>query len=74
MMRTSFAFPLQQPLRNLVLMLALICAIAAMVVGGRTQAASGEKPVERDYSRVTAAPAPAQQTLEAMMGKSECCG
>ncbi|WP_235901279.1 multiheme c-type cytochrome [Pontixanthobacter aquaemixtae] len=41
--------------------------------GGQTQAASGEKPVERDYSLVTAAPAPAQQTLEQMMAKSEGC-
>ena len=56
----------------------LCLAIAALVFGAslfvaQTLAAEGEKPVKRDYGRVTAPPAPRGQTLEAMLGKSEGC-
>ncbi|TNE50915.1 MAG: hypothetical protein EP341_07455, partial [Sphingomonadales bacterium] len=36
-------------------------------------AAEGEKPVKRDYSRVTAPPAPARQSYAEMMAKSAGC-
>lgn len=56
----------------------LLPMIAMLVLGlaisvGSGRASEGEKPVDRDYSRVTAAPAPARQTVEAMMAKSEGC-
>ncbi|NMW30504.1 hypothetical protein HKD42_00290 [Altererythrobacter sp. RZ02] len=60
-------------LRFLILCFALLSTGGAMLFSGQTQAASGEKPVERDYSSVIAAPAPAQQTLEEMMAKSDGC-
>ncbi len=61
-------------IRLLIFTVALAFAGAAMLLGGnKTQAADKEKPVERDYSRVIAAPAPVQQTLEEMMAKSDGC-
>ncbi|MXP45808.1 hypothetical protein GRI43_00180 [Altererythrobacter luteolus] len=60
-------------IRLLALWSAILCAGAAMLLGDQTYAASGEKPVKRDYSRVTAPPAPARQTLEEMMAKSDGC-
>ncbi len=59
--------------RHLALYLALLLAGLAMAFGPTIRAAEGEKPVERDYTRVTAPPAPAQQTLDEMMAKSEGC-
>ncbi len=55
------------------LITSLICVLAAFIVGPGVQAAGKEEAVERDYTRVRAAPAPAQQTLEAMLAKSEGC-
>lgn len=53
---------------------ALLLAAAAMTFGARsTIAAEGEKPVERDYSRVTAPPAPQTQTAAQVMAKSDGC-
>ncbi|MXO82591.1 hypothetical protein GRI35_04290 [Altererythrobacter aestiaquae] len=61
-------------IRLLTLMSAFLLAGIAMLFGGnQTQAASGEKPVKRDYSAVIAAPAPARQTLDEMMAKSDGC-
>ncbi|WP_375290536.1 hypothetical protein [Qipengyuania sp.] len=56
----------------------LLLAIAVLLFAGATfvaqpMAAEKEKPVKRDYSRVTAPPAPRGQTIEAMLGKSEGC-
>jgi hypothetical protein len=56
----------------------LCLAIAALLSGATLFVAQGsaadkEKAVLRDYSRVTAPPAPRGQTLEAMLGKSEGC-
>ena len=60
-------------IRHLVLWFALVAAGLAMAIGPTIRAAEGEKPVERDYTRVAAPPAPAQQTLEEMMAKSDGC-
>jgi hypothetical protein len=46
---------------------------SALFVGHALRAAEGEAPVERDYSRVTAPPAPAGQTLEQVAAKSDGC-
>jgi hypothetical protein len=46
---------------------------SALMAGHALRAAEGEKPVERDYSRVTAPPAPAGQTLEQVAAKSDGC-
>lgn len=56
----------------------LLLWLAALVLGAllfiaQSRAAEGERPVPRDYARVTAPPAPRGQTLEAMLGKSEGC-
>jgi hypothetical protein len=59
-------------LRHLFLLLA-VAAFAGVVTYGPIEAAEGEKPVKRDYSRVTAPPAPARQSFEEMMAKSEGC-
>lgn len=59
-------------LRSLFLALAMLVFAGALTIG-QTRAAEKEKPVKRDYSRVTAAPAPARQTLEEMMAKSDGC-
>jgi hypothetical protein len=59
-------------LRHLFLLLA-VAAFAGVVTYGPIEAAEGEKPIKRDYSRVTAPPAPARQSFEEMMGKSEGC-
>jgi len=62
-----------QSVRFLVFWCALAFAGAAMLFGNQSFAASGEKPVDRDYSLVRVEDAPAQQTLEAMMAKSDGC-
>ncbi len=60
--------------RHLSLALGLIAAAAALVGGQELRAAGGgETPVERDYSLVTAPPAPQNQSFEQMMAKSEGC-
>ncbi|RZV35508.1 MAG: hypothetical protein EX262_02025 [Sphingomonadaceae bacterium] len=61
-------------LRFRVLFLLLAFATFAGVISfGSIRAAEGEKPVKRDYVRVTAPPAPPQQTVAQMMAKSEGC-
>jgi hypothetical protein len=60
-------------LRLLALCLALLVAGAAMFVAQTSSASEGEKPVVRDYSRVTAADAPSGQTAEQAQAKSEGC-
>jgi len=45
----------------------------ALLAGDALRAAEGEVAVERDYSRVTAPPAPAGQTLEQVSAKSDGC-
>ncbi len=61
--------------RHIALAASLVVAGAALVVGpNKLEAAGGgETPVERDYSLVTAPPAPMNQSLEEMMGKSDGC-
>ncbi len=59
-------------LRHLLLALATI-VFTGSLVGVQLRAAEGEKPVKRDYSLVTAAPAPARQSFEEMMAKSDGC-
>ena len=59
-------------LRSFLLWISAI-AFGAALIGGQTQAAEKEKAVKRDYTRVIAPPAPAQQTIEAMMAKSDGC-
>ena len=56
----------------------LLLALAVMLLGGslfvaQTRASEGEKPVARDYARVTAPPSPRDQSVEAMAGKSDGC-
>jgi hypothetical protein len=53
----------------------LLAAIALMLLAGAMglRAAEKEKPVKRDYSLVTAAPAPRIQTEEQMAAKSAGC-
>ncbi|WP_432201933.1 hypothetical protein ACRAQ7_02175 [Erythrobacter sp. W53] len=46
---------------------------AGSVAITQSQAAEKETPVKRDYSKVTAGPAPARQSLEEMMAKSDGC-
>lgn len=60
-------------IRSLALSLSVVAAAGAMLLSGTGFAAEKEKAVERDYSRVTAAPAPVQQSLEEMMAKSDGC-
>ena len=55
-----------------------LLALAVLLFGGslfvaQTRASEEEKPVERDYARVTAPPSPRGQSVEAMLGKSEGC-
>lgn len=59
-------------LRSILLLIAGILFGSALFVT-QTRAADEEKPVARDYTRVTAPAAPRGQTLEAMLGKSEGC-
>ena len=49
-------------LQQLALVLAVI-TLGVSVFSNETQAADKEKPVERDYSRVIAPPAPANQSV-----------
>ena len=56
----------------------LMLLVAALTLGvamfaGSTQAADKEKPVKRDYTRVIAPPAPANQSQAQMDAKSEGC-
>jgi hypothetical protein len=60
-------------LRSLAFLIALVMAAGAMLLSDTGIAAEKEKPVERDYSQVRAAAAPAQQSLEEMMAKSDGC-
>ena len=53
--------------------MALVVAGGAMIVGGSGSAAEKETVVERDYAKVRAKPAPAQQTVAEMMAKSDGC-
>ena len=46
---------------------------AALLAGNALNAAEEEVAVVRDYSRVTAPPAPAGQTLEQVATKSDGC-
>ncbi len=59
-------------LRRLCLLLAGLVFAGSLAVS-QIEAAEGEKPVKRDYSKVTAPPAPASQTIDAMMAKSAGC-
>ncbi|GMM92400.1 hypothetical protein [Qipengyuania sp. MTN3-11] len=59
-------------LRSLFLLLAVLVFAGSLAIT-QSRAAEKEKAVERDYTRVTAAPAPAQQTLEQMAMKSDGC-
>jgi hypothetical protein len=59
-------------LRPLLFVLAVIGFVSAVAVP-RPQAAEKEVAVKRDYSKVTAAPAPASQTLAEMAAKSDGC-
>ncbi len=58
--------------QQLALMLAIL-TLGIAVFSNETQAADKEKPVKRDYSRVIAAPAPANQSVAQMEAKSEGC-
>jgi len=58
--------------RHLALWFATLIFAGALAVG-QLRASEGEAPVERDYSRVIAPPAPVRQTIEAMMAKSQGC-
>ncbi len=62
-----------QLIRTLALLVALVMAAGAMLLSDTGMAAEKEVAVARDYTRVTAGPAPAQQTLEEMMAKSDGC-
>ncbi|KUO55949.1 MAG: hypothetical protein APF82_01745 [Sphingomonadales bacterium BRH_c42] len=59
-------------IRHLALMLAGLVLSGALAVS-QIHASEGEKPVERDYSRVIVPPAPARQTVAEMMAKSAGC-
>lgn len=59
-------------MRNAIRLFAVVILFSAALLGGNALRAAGdEKAVAREYT--TAPPAPASQTLEAMMGKSEGC-
>ena len=61
-------------MRALLRLLAIPAMFAAALVGGNALRAAGEEiAVERDYSRVTAPPAPAGQTLAQVSAKSDGC-
>mgnify|MGYP000548401282 CR=1 FL=1 len=72
-MQNTPAFTPHRHMKMFTFVIALLAMLSAVMFGGQPQAASGEKPVKRDYSKVTAPPAPAQQTLEEMMAKSDGC-
>ena len=59
-------------LRSLLLGFAIVLFGGSLFVA-QTRASEGEKPVARDYARVTAPPSPRGQSVEAMQGKSEGC-
>ncbi|QFT78676.1 LVIVD repeat protein [Erythrobacter sp. THAF29] len=59
-------------LQRLVLLIAIV-ALGIATFASDSMAADKEKPVKRDYSRVTAQPAPANQSVAEMMAKSEGC-
>ena len=63
------------PFRGGILRLLAIPALfaGALLAGNALRAAEGEAAIERDYSRVTAPPAPAGQTLEQVSAKSDGC-
>ncbi|MFZ9395512.1 MAG: hypothetical protein ACO25F_05550 [Erythrobacter sp.] len=58
--------------RHLLFVFASLLLAATMTLGP-IRAAEGEKPVERDYSRVTAPPAPARQSYADVLAKSAGC-
>jgi len=58
-------------LRSILVLLGLVAMLA--IPASSTLAAGGEKPVKRDYSKVRAAAAPAQQTPFEVDAKSEGC-
>src|SRR5688572_23593737 len=61
-------------MRALVRLLAIPALFAAALVAGNAlRAAEGEAAVTRDYSRVTAPPAPAGQTIAEVSAKSDGC-
>ncbi|WP_128891014.1 hypothetical protein [Erythrobacter sp. HKB08] len=60
-------------LRQLTLWIAALVFGAALLVAGQGQAADKSRKVERDYSKVRAEAAPARQTVEQMMAKSDGC-
>ena len=59
-------------LRTLIPVLAVATFVGSLSYSS-IKAAEGEKPVQRDYSLVTAPPAPARQSYAEMMAKSEGC-
>ncbi len=54
-------------------LLALIALLALAIPASRTLASEEEKPIRRDYSLVTAPPAPARQSLADVAMKSSGC-
>jgi hypothetical protein len=58
-------------IRSLLILLAMLAMVA--IPASRTLASDEEKPVARDYTRVRAAPAPAQQTPFDVDAKSAGC-
>ena len=61
-------------MRGLLRLLAVPALFAAALLAGDTlRAAEEEVAIERDYSRVTAPPAPAGQTIERVAAKSDGC-
>ena len=59
-------------LRHILFLLAGVLLTGTLSFGS-IRAAEGEKPVARDYTRVTAPPAPARQTYADMLAKSAGC-
>jgi len=51
----------------------LLLIAALLIPAAMLGAAGGEKPVERDYSKVVAAPAPMSQSADSVMAKSDGC-
>ena len=61
-------------MRDALRLLYVVVLFAAALLGGNIlRAAEGETAVERDYSRVTAPPAPVTQTEDQVAAKSDGC-
>lgn len=64
---------LTQPLMRTLALVIGAGLLALAMLAGDTMAADKEKPVKREYSRVIAPPAPAQQSVAEMDAKSAGC-